>query len=125
MMSQKLCYKDIVHSAVASQMIPNQQKLLLEDALIRSIDKRKLIRPQIYKRRFNIPINIVIQVMNGLTKEGLLTLKFEINIINVDHNKIYKYGKIPPTIFDENIDDEVSVNLNNDVSPIYEVVTYD
>lgn len=105
---------------MASQELPKHEEF--EDALITSIKRNKTIYPSIYKRRFNIPLKDIIEIMNELSDKKIVSLRFKIADPDYSSNISYKFGKLPETVFDEETDKEIEVTLEN-ITPVYEVIT--
>ena len=105
---------------MTSQDLPKQEEF--EKALITSIRRNKTIYPSIYKRRFNIPLKNIIEVMNKLSAKGVVSLRFKIESTDYSSNISYKLGKLPETVFNEETDEEIEVTSEN-ITPVYEVIT--
>lgn len=94
----------------------------LEKALIDSLKKEKIIYPSIYKRRFNIPLSDVIKIMNELSKNDLVSLRFKIETPEYSSNRLYKLDKLPESVYNEETDENIEVT-NEIIRPVYEVIS--
>lgn len=124
-MSQTKLYQNIIHSVVTSQKISVGIKEDLEKSIIKSIERGHYIRPGTYKRRFNLSIKDFIQIMNELTKEGILTLRFEITLGHETSPEKFKLGNLPSYYYDNGLDQKIEVDINKNVRPVYEVTNFE
>ncbi|MEN3822208.1 hypothetical protein V8V48_05385 [Staphylococcus xylosus] len=124
-MSQTKLYQNIIHSVVTSQKINVSIKEDLEASIIKSIEKSHYIRPGTYKRKFNLSIKDFVQIMNELTKEGILSLRFEIALGHETSHEKFKLGDLPNYYYDNELDQNVAVDINKNVRPVYEVTDFE
>lgn len=124
-MSQTKLYQNIIHSVITSQKINVVKKEDLEKSIINSIENSNYIRPGTYKRRFNLSTKDFVQIMNELTEEGILYLRFEITLGDETSPEKFKLGNLPAYYYDNEEDKKIEVDIHKNVRPVYEVAIFE
>lgn len=100
--------------------IPSNDKF--KEALLTSLSKKKRIYPGAYERQYNINIKDFMRIMNELSEKRVVSLKFQIRIDGELKNELYKLQNIPSSIYDDEKAEDIKIEPDNHLIPVYEVL---
>lgn len=86
------------------------------------MSKKKRIYPGVYERQYNIEIKDFMKIMNELSENHLVALKFQIRIDGDLKNELYMLKNIPSFIYDDEKAEDIKIDPDNHLVPVYEVL---